>query len=174
MYLSQRLSFRYFNVDDENKLEELAGDRRIAEMVSDIPHPYPKGLAKEWIVGHAIKREQGTDFIWAICLLETKELVGCIDIKNICDNKGEIGYWIGADFWGKGYASEAVKAMTDYGFSELGLEKICARVLLNNKASQKALINAQFNYIGESEAVCGCDNLQQKIRLYEKTNKKKF
>ena len=52
---------------------------------------------------------------------------------------GEIGYWIGRRYWGKGIATAALAAMSEYGFMALGLKKLRATVLAPNVASMRVL-----------------------------------
>ena len=40
------------------------------------------------------------------------------------DHEAEIGYWLGEDFWGKGYATEAVQSVAAYAFEELSLVRL--------------------------------------------------
>ncbi len=54
-------------------------------------------------------------------------------------NHAELGCWIDKDCWGEGYATEAAKALLDYGFSSHGLHKVFAKHLARNPASGKVL-----------------------------------
>ncbi|MEC3022160.1 GNAT family protein, partial [Bacillus cereus] len=53
--------------------------------------------------------------------------------------RGELGYWIGKNYWGKGFATEAVNRMIQFGFIELGLNKIWASAISRNRSSIKVL-----------------------------------
>lgn len=55
-----------------------------------------------------------------------------------------MGYWLGESHWGKGIMSEAVKAIVNFGFGELGLERIEAGVFVGNDGSEKILLNLGF------------------------------
>jgi RimJ/RimL family protein N-acetyltransferase len=52
---------------------------------------------------------------------------------------GELGYWIGVPYWGRGYATEAARALMRYGYSRLGLHRIQARHFLRNPASGRVM-----------------------------------
>jgi RimJ/RimL family protein N-acetyltransferase len=54
-------------------------------------------------------------------------------------DRAELGYWIGKPFWGRGYATEAARALVQYGFDTLGLHRIYARHLTRNPASGRVL-----------------------------------
>jgi [ribosomal protein S5]-alanine N-acetyltransferase len=62
-----------------------------------------------------------------------------VDKDNL---KGELGYWIGRPFWGKGFATEAVKSMMLFGFEALELNKIWASALSRNIGSTTVLQKA--------------------------------
>ena len=54
-------------------------------------------------------------------------------------NHAELGYWIGKESWRNGYATEAAKALLEYGFNKHGLHRIFARHLKKNPASGKVM-----------------------------------
>ncbi|MED2981298.1 GNAT family protein [Bacillus thuringiensis] len=55
------------------------------------------------------------------------------------NNRGELGYWIGQDYFGKGFATEVVTKMIHFGFIELGLNKIWTSAISKNKSPIKVL-----------------------------------
>ena len=66
--------------------------------------------------------------------------VGSISLRlNIPNRRAELGYWIGVPYWNRGYATEAGKALVDYGFDELGLNRIEAHCMARNPASGRVL-----------------------------------
>ena len=67
-------------------------------------------------------------------------LVGAISLHVAREHRhGELGYWIGEDAWGKGYATEAAQAVTAYAFRDLGLHRIQGRHFTRNPASGRVL-----------------------------------
>ena len=68
--------------------------------------------------------------------------LGNIDFKN---KKGDIGLIIGEKSqWGKGYATEAIKLLTEFAFNELNLKKVFANIYEVNKGSFNAFIKAGY------------------------------
>ena len=59
----------------------------------------------------------------------------------------ELGYWIGKPFWGRGFATEAARAIVDRGFSELGLRGIHAVYFDGNARSEKVLAKLGFSHV---------------------------
>ena len=90
--------------------------------------------------------------IWAVILKDTKQLIGSVGI--IPDPKREnpqvrmLGYWLDESYWGKGYMTEAVQGVLNYGFEELRLSLITATCYPHNKRSQQVLKRNGFIYEG--------------------------
>ena len=64
----------------------------------------------------------------------------------IGENEAEIGYWLGEDFWGKGYVTEATLRVLQYAFEELHLTHLWAGAYEENIASQRVLEKCGFGY----------------------------
>jgi RimJ/RimL family protein N-acetyltransferase len=77
-------------------------------------------------------------------------LVGSIELDGIDlrRSQAEMGYWVRTDRWGRGYASEAARAMLAYGFETLGLHKVRADVAVGNHASARVLEKLAFTREG--------------------------
>ena len=90
--------------------------------------------------------------IWAIILKEDGRLIGSVGI--IPDPKREnpqarmLGYWLDESHWGKGYMTEAVQSVLDYGFNILQLSLITANCYPHNERSQQVLKRHGFIYEG--------------------------
>ena len=113
-----------------------------------MPYPYPDGEAERWIGTHADKYEQG-DFSFAITLKENGALIGAIGLHSVSvHEKAEMGYWLGKEYWGKGYASEAAKCMVKFGFEQLHLHRIFAHYFMHNPASRRVMEKAGLKFEG--------------------------
>lgn len=138
---SDRLTLRPFNLNDTKVIQELLGVKKVSDTALHIPYPYPDGLAEQWISSHQKDYNENKAIVWAITLTLTKELVGAIGLTlNTEFNKAEFGFWIGEQYWNKGYATEALGAVLKFGFEELKLNKIFAHHLLHNEASGKVML----------------------------------
>jgi len=101
------------------------------------PHPYTRALAIDW-VQHARRQRPVQDFAIAGEL----ELIGGIGVHvqdDVYRRSAEIGYWLGEPFWGRGIATAAVDAMTDYTFAKFPVVRIYAHVFDGNPASERVL-----------------------------------
>lgn len=97
---------------------------------------------------------------YAVVLKETGRPVGSIGLMlgkasniGIPDTEGEIGYWIGVPYWGRGLIPEAVREMTRYGFEDLKLEKIWCGYFDGNEKSKRVQEKCGFRYHHTAENV---------------------
>ena len=146
---TDRLVLNAFDVSEASKIATLAGDIRVVEMTASIPYPYEPPMAVSWIETHQKGRDEGANFVFAIRLKDSLELIGCINIAvNQKHQRGYLGYWIGFDFWGKGHATEAVKELIRFGFEEKKLNKIWAEHKTFNIGSGKVMEKAGMTHEG--------------------------
>jgi [ribosomal protein S5]-alanine N-acetyltransferase len=83
-------------------------------------------------------------------------LIGGVGLNLEHDHqRAELGYWIGLPYWGHGYATEASRAMMQYGFEELSLIRIYAQHFGNNPASGRVLTKLGMRYEGcQRQHIC--------------------
>lgn len=137
---TERLLLRPFALSDAAAVQRLAGDRAVADTTERIPHPYEDGMAESWIATHAERFRNLEECTFAILLKDLPKLVGAVGLTLAMEHRrGELGYWIGQDYWNRGYATEASRAVIDFGFSVLGLHRIQARHMSRNPASGRVL-----------------------------------
>ena len=139
--LTERLVLRPFVADDGPAVERLAGAREVADTTLNIPHPYPAGGGAQWIATHAANWDAGARLTLAIAPRETPDdLLGAIGLAITREHAhGEIGYWIGAHAWNRGYATEAARAITGHAVAELALHRVQARHFTRNPASGRVM-----------------------------------
>ncbi len=142
---TERLTLRPFTMSDVPAVQALVSAREIALNTLVIPHPYPEGAAAEWIAKHDDDFEQNRIVHFA---LDAGEVVGAMGLMLKENAIGEIGYWIGVPFWGRGYASEAAREVIRYGFEERELVRIFAAHYSRNPASGRVLQKAGMQYEG--------------------------
>src|SRR5687768_15839846 len=135
-----RLVLRPFTLADAPEVRRYVSERDIAAMTLSIPHPYPDDGAEKWIGTHAAKYGEGWLASFAITERESGALAGAIGLHvEPAHGRAELGYWIGKPFWGRGYATEAGRAVLRFGFETVGLNKIYAAVFIKNAASDRVL-----------------------------------
>ncbi len=121
----------------------MAGAREIADTTVSIPHPYALDHAIAWIGNQRRESVRGRATNFAIRLLPGSPLIGSASLRDIDHEhlQAELGFWIGRDWWGQGYASEAAAAVIRFGFETLGLNRICAHHMARNPASGQVLLH---------------------------------
>jgi [ribosomal protein S5]-alanine N-acetyltransferase len=138
---SSRLLLRPYRADDAPAVQRLAGDRRIADTTTTIPHPYPDGAAEAWIATHTNDFEARKQATFAVTLRSTGELLGTVSLLDVSvvHARAELGYWIGAPYWGQGYCTEAVCRLIPFAYEELGTTRLVARCFARNEASARVM-----------------------------------
>jgi len=135
-----QLVLRPFTLEDAPLVQRFAGNREVAANTTNIPHPYPDGAAEMWINSHAPLWAERQAMTLAITEREGGALVGAIGLSiTATDRRAELGYWIGRPYWGRGFATEAGRAMVDHGLGPLGLHRVMARHLARNPASGRVM-----------------------------------
>jgi len=133
---TQRLILRPLESSDAERIQRLAGDCRVSAMTENIPYPYENGMAEAWIETLQPSWETQERATFAVCLKSPTELIGCCGLKVVQKHKrASLGYWLGTDYWSKGYCTEAAKAVTEFGFNQLKLHRIEVQHLTINPAS---------------------------------------
>lgn len=136
---TERLTLRPFTLADAPAVQSLVSAYEVALNTRSIPHPYPEGGAEAWIATHDVEFRENRAHVFAI---DDGQVVGGIDLILRGDGVGEVGYWIGVPFWGRGYATEALKAVIGHGFENLGLRRIFACHFGRNAASGRVMQKA--------------------------------
>lgn len=140
LLVTPRLMLRELDVDDAPAVAERAGDRRVARYLLAVPSPYPVALAHRWILARIAWWPQRRGITFAVARREQpKQLLGSVSLRSSRDGRAELGYWLGHDAWGQGFATEACKAVLDFGFRDLRLARIWAQVIAGNEASCNVL-----------------------------------
>jgi len=87
------------------------------------------------------KEKPRRSFTLAVTLREKNTLIGAcrISISDPQNREGSIGYIYNRDFWGRGYGTEAARAILDFGFDQLGLHRISAWCDVDNIASSRIM-----------------------------------
>ena len=132
----------------EEKYIDWMNDPELVQYMESRFHIYSR-FDLEKYVNHI--NEDGSSIMWGIYESDTLEYIGNIKLGSIDWNHrfGDIGLIIGErKSWGKGYATESILLVCDFGFHKLSLNKITAGIYENNIGSKKAFIKAGFYYDG--------------------------
>jgi RimJ/RimL family protein N-acetyltransferase len=140
---TKRLALRAPLLEDAKTVAMLANDRRIAENTARIPHPYREADATSFIAG--VNKPSGEALF--LITLRDGTVVGACGLM-LQEETPELGYWLGVPYWGKGYATEALHALIDYAFADLGHNALQAGARVTNPASRRVLEKCGFQWTG--------------------------
>jgi RimJ/RimL family protein N-acetyltransferase len=141
---TKRLVLRAPLLVDAKAIAALANDRRIAENTARIPHPYRVADGESWIAG--TRSDPGSEH-YLITLTDGTIIGSCrLDLHD--EPAPDIGYWLGTRYWGKGYATEAVRALIDHAFTDLDHKVVHSSVRVTNPDSRRVLEKCGFQWNG--------------------------
>lgn len=145
---TERLILREVEKEDMEQLYEMLSDAEVAKF--DYFYPVrSKAEVIKFIERYKNELKENEEITWGIILKETNKLIGtcCLGDFDEGARRAEIGYDITQYEWGKGYATEALEAVIDFGFNVMDLNRIEATITPGNNASVKVL--KKLNFIQE-------------------------
>ena len=117
---TKNFTLRAIRKGDEKSLIKNINDKSIYRYTCSIPYPYTKKHAREFI--NSVKKKRKDEIHLSIDV--DGKIVGGIGLIKIKKHRAEIGYWLGKNYWNKGIISEAIRLVSDFGFSKLKLRRI--------------------------------------------------
>ena len=163
---TQRLILRRFKTADAGDMyNNWASDPEVTRYLTWQVHPnaeVTRNLITEWVSHY----EDGGYFNWVMEYKETGKAIGNISVVRLNENTeaAEIGYCMSRAYWGQGLMPEALKAVMDYLFDVVGLNRIAACHDVNNPKSGRVMDKAGMKQEGILRAAgrnnCGiCDEV---------------
>ena len=140
---TERLVLRRPTLADVKAIARLANDRRIAENTRRLPHPYSQDHAVDFV------RAVANDKPETVFLIEHNHVpIGMVGIDWREPSAPELGYWLGVEYWGQGFGTEAVRAAIDFTFEAFDVEQLIAGARVANPASRNILEKCGFQWSG--------------------------
>ena len=140
---------RQWRIEDKVQLAHILNNKKILMNLRDgIPYPYTINDAEEYIQ-NMLSSDNNQTFAFAISVDD--QVIGSIGVfrqDNIHYRTAEMGYYIAEAYWGKGYASSAVKQVCQYVFHHTDIIRIFAEPFVYNMASCRVLEKAGFQLEG--------------------------
>lgn len=135
--MDKRVYLRAFEPDDYKTTIKWRKDDKIWDMLGGTKYFVSEAYEKQWIENTIFNSK---DVKLAICLVENEKHIGNVYMTNINEiNRSCVSHvLIGEkEYWGNGYAREALLLAIDYMFNERNMHRIQANVLTSNIASLK-------------------------------------
>jgi RimJ/RimL family protein N-acetyltransferase len=140
---TERLALRRPTLADVKAIAYLANDRRIAENTRRLPYPYSQDDAVEFV------RAMAADHRETVFLIEhTHTPIGMVGIDWREPSAPELGYWLGFEYWGRGFGTEAARAVIDFFFEEFDAEHLISGARVANPSSRNILEKCGFQWSG--------------------------
>ena len=117
------------------------GDWEVVKWLANAPYPYTDDDLEDYLL-----ISDSNQFDLNIFL--GKQLIGRVGLTLDGDNYYDLGYWIGKDYWGKGYATESSKKLLEYVLDKLDLPKIKSGYFVGNFVSGNVLKKLGFKEVG--------------------------
>ncbi|MGI8999436.1 MAG: GNAT family N-acetyltransferase [Candidatus Limnocylindria bacterium] len=145
----ERVFLRPFELDDAELYHRWRSDAMVATPAG-LPTPLSRAAVVKRIA--QLTDDQGKDgYTFLICLLDTERPIGealLFELDRV-HGSAELGIFIGeVDQWSKGYGTDAVNALVDFGFRSLRLERIWLNVWTENERARRAYAKAGFVHEG--------------------------
>ncbi|MDE6575845.1 MAG: GNAT family N-acetyltransferase [Opitutales bacterium] len=145
---SERLALCPIQKEDAERITELLSDYETVYMMTYAPWPYTLADSQQWI-----------DYVHWLCSENKGRFWGIYDSDGVFigtigmslypeHDRGELHYWLGRLYWGKGYGTEAAKRAIRYAFQDLRLECLDVNHMSRNLRSQRLIQKCGFQYEG--------------------------
>ena len=157
---SERLLLRWFREEDYEQFCKICSDPEVMRFLGD---GKPMTAMEVWrqmatFMGHWYFRGYG---IWAVQEKSTGNLVGRIGFMNPAGWPGfELGWTLGREFWGRGFATEGARRALEYAFTEMDRDHVISLIAPENIASTKVAERLGEKVEGQTEV------LEHKVLIY--------
>ena len=169
-----RFVMRPWKLEDVEDIWPYVSDPQFPRMMSWEAHK-DRRVTTDYLQRQIDSLAAGTSVGWAI--EREGRAIGSIALDGIRwefrawrIDRAELGYWLGAPYWGQGYMSEAALAATRFGFEVLGLHKITIGCVQGNVASQKIIEKLGYRFLAVHEEDFWRDGRWQAHLRYELTS----
>lgn len=139
---TDRLVLRQPTLADVKAIAQVVSDKRVSINLRRVPHPYTTDDAISFVTTIAAT----TDTVFLV--ERERAAVGLVGVSWENENAPELGYCFGVEHWGKGYATEAARAVIDYAFEEFAIDQLLSAARVLNPASRHVLEKCGFQWTG--------------------------
>ncbi|MGX1788073.1 GNAT family N-acetyltransferase [Bosea sp. NPDC055332] len=166
MITTKRLQLRPSTAQDAPRAFEIQSDWAVTRMLRMASFPPDRIEIAAWFADHP--REWAAREAYRFAVMLGGRMIGLVDIDEIADGEGELGYWFEQVAWGQGFASEAARAVARFAFAEAGLSALRSSHAADNTASGRILTKLGFRLLDQVERSSrsrGATILQCRYRL---------
>lgn len=172
---TERLILRKIEKDDYEKIFNCwTSDKEVSKYVTWNPHKNKeetKMLTNYWVNDY----KNDYTYRWIVIKKDDNEIIGMIDVihKDIQYMTAEVGYCYGSKYWGKGYATEALKAVIEYLHND-GFPVVYAQHFVSNPASGRVMEKSGMKYEATLKSrVITKDGKREDVNVYTSVEENK-
>lgn len=142
---SDRLGFRRWTQDDFELALAVWGDPRVTRFVGG---PFSVEAVRQRLADEIARMRSSGIQYWPLFRLDDGAHVGCSGLKpsRLGSETLEIGFYVRPEHWGRGYASEAARAVVQHAFEDLGAGALFAGHHPENEGSRRVILELGFRY----------------------------
>ena len=161
---TERLTLKKIEKKDLKILVNHLNNWNVVKWLVNVPYPYTLIDAETWL-------DKSSKEELALNIYFKSILIGGITIDKRTTNYSPVlGYWIGEEYWGNGYALEACNSLISYFFSNHSGNKLYASHILKNEKSKKILLNLGFQNVSKGKVFSLSKNKEEEDVNYELVN----
>jgi RimJ/RimL family protein N-acetyltransferase len=147
-FSSERFLIRTPVDADAARISACVNDAAMARNLARLPHPYGIEDARSWITYTEAAREKKTEYAFVVTDADVG-VIGSVGFNRTVGEAWELGYWVAADWQGRGVATEAARRLLAWAEAEFGVTKFVAGHFQDNPASGRVLVKLGFQRVGE-------------------------
>lgn len=140
---TDRLVLRPTHGSDADRAFEIQSDWEVTRMLRMASFPPDREEIRNWFADH--QREWLVGEAYRFAVERQGRLVGIVDVDEIAEGEGELGYWFEQASWGRGYASEAAPTIVQFAFGVVGLSQLRSGHAVDNPGSGQVLLKLGFS-----------------------------
>lgn len=172
----ERVTLRMHRDQDAARVLEACTDGRTAYWLGQLPQPYTRETAEEFVRHRSEGMARGTDLHWVIADPASDLLLGVVSLMHIGngrnDGMAEVGFWTHPDARGRGVMTEAVRLAARHAFVDepdggLGLQRLTAFAAVDNTASRHVIEATGFAGFGVEHRAIRCRDGMHDCAGYE-------
>lgn len=149
MITTTRLRLRPSTAADAQRAFEIQSDWAVTRMLRMASFPPDRAEIEAWFADHQREWAVGEAYRFAATL--DGRMIGLVDLDGIAADEGELGYWFEQAAWGRGFASEAAKAVVRFAFTDACLLSLRSGHAIDNAASGRVLTGLGFRLLDRVE-----------------------
>lgn len=146
----ERILFRDFALSDEDAVHSFCRDPEVTRFTDWGPNRPDD--TRRFISAVVLQAKDPARSIFNLAAVqrESGRLIGSVAlwVTDEVHHRGELGYVFHPDFWRQGYATEATRALLEFGFSRLGLQRIAGTCHPDNRGSARVMEKAGMRFEG--------------------------